>query len=111
MSESNARADNMIEWKDETSYSRGDTERVPRAWAVKVGALKISVHRHIHHDPDVWLLTCAPWFSCHELPSKAAPLAKRQALDLVQERLHAALMALGAGPGAGVDKECLTTAW
>lgn len=84
----------VIEWEDETNYSRGDVERVPRTWAAKGGGLKISVHRHIHHEPDDWLLTCAPWFNCQVLPSKAAPVAKRQALDLVQERLHAALVAL-----------------
>lgn len=85
----------MTEWKDETSYSRSDTERVPRAWVTAGGGLKISVHRHIHHAPDAWLLTCAPWFQCHELRSKAAPIAKQQALDMVRERLSAALVDLG----------------
>ena len=86
----------MIEWKDETCYSRSDVERVPRAWACTVGGVKVSVHRHIHHEPDAWLLTCRPWFECKELPSKAAPIAKRQALDMLQDRLRAALADLGA---------------
>ncbi len=85
-----------MEWEDETSYSRSDTERAPRVWATACAGLKISVHRHIHHAPDAWLLTCAPWFASHELKSKAAPIAKQQALDLVRERLRAALVDLGA---------------
>ena len=77
----------MIEWKDETSYSRSDAERVPRAWVAEAGGLKVSVHRHIHHAPDAWLLTCRPWFECHDLPSKAAPMAKSGGLPLVIGRV------------------------
>jgi hypothetical protein len=85
-----------MEWKDDTSYSRSDAERVPRSWVIEAGGFKLSVHRHIYHAPDAWLLTCHPWFECHALPSKAAPMAKQQALELVRKRLAAALVDLGA---------------
>lgn len=85
----------MIVWRDETSYSRNETKRLPRVWVSTAGGLRVSVHRHIYHAPDAWLLTCPPWFECYALRSKDAPTAKRQALELVRKKLRAAVVALG----------------
>lgn len=46
----------MLEWKDRTSYSRGDKERIPSIWELEVEGLKIVVHKIIHY-PE-WYLSC-----------------------------------------------------
>ena len=46
----------MLEWRDKTSYSRGDKERKPRIWELKVGGLRIVIHRIIHY-PE-WYVSC-----------------------------------------------------
>jgi hypothetical protein len=86
----------VIEWKDETTYSRSNKERAPRVWTAKAGGLTVTVHRHIHFGPHAWLVTCAPWFDCRELPTTGEESAKAQALDLVRQQLHAALAELVA---------------
>lgn len=86
----------MIEWKDETSYSRSDTGRVPRTWVARICGLRVTVSRNIHHAPDAWLLTCAPWFDTKELTVKDGEMAKLQALEWIEQRLRGALLELGA---------------
>lgn len=44
-------------WKDATSYSRNDSERIPTVWELELGEYTIMVHRHIYYK-DTWLLTC-----------------------------------------------------
>ncbi len=46
----------MLEWKDASSYSRNDKERIPTVWELKVGGLRIVVHRIIHY-PE-WYVSC-----------------------------------------------------
>ncbi len=85
-----------MKWSDATSYSRKDTDRTPRAWLAKAGALRIVVTRHCHHDPDVWTLSCDPFFETRELKSKDIEKAKREALDLVDIELSAAFVEIRA---------------
>ena len=47
----------MLEWKDESSYSRGTKEKIPDVLATKIEGFDIKIHRHIHY-PDTWLLSC-----------------------------------------------------
>jgi hypothetical protein len=70
----------MKSWKDITTYSRGETERIPRIWEIEACGIRISVHRHIHYPKDTWLLTCLPFFDCRELSSKDVELAKQEAI-------------------------------
>ena len=46
----------MLEWKDASSYSRSDKERIPTVWALKVEGLRIVIHRIIHY-PE-WYVSC-----------------------------------------------------
>lgn len=84
----------MIKWKDETSY-RG-RHIGPRILVAKVAGLTVVVHRHIHYDPHVWLLTCEPWFDRFELPIQGDDPIKAQAhaLDLIREQLRDAISEL-----------------
>lgn len=45
-------------WKDATSYSRMDTERVPTVFETEIGGCRISVIvGHIYY-PNTWIMTC-----------------------------------------------------
>jgi hypothetical protein len=46
----------MIEWKDTTSYSQSDRERIPRVLTCKIGKYDIILHR-IHGIPGTWYLS------------------------------------------------------
>jgi len=49
-------------WKDATSYSRNDKDRIPQTWEIDLGGnLKLGVTRHRHYESDQWL------FYCHQL--------------------------------------------
>ena len=46
------------EWKDVTSYSRDDKERIPTTFAISVGELRIVITcGHIYYRPD-WVMHC-----------------------------------------------------
>lgn len=72
-----------MKWIDTTSYSQSDKERTPRVWTIKSKSLAITVHRHRHYDPDIWLLSCPHICDCKELKSKDIELAKNEALNYV----------------------------
>jgi len=78
----------MVEWKDISSWSRHDSDEVravPKTWASQIGKFRIIVSRHIHHQPDVWVLTCHPdMFSHVEAASKDIDKAKIQAIEMLR---------------------------
>lgn len=47
----------LIAWKDVTSYSRGNKERIPRILEAEICGFTLTIHRHIH-IPGTWLLSC-----------------------------------------------------
>lgn len=48
----------VTQWRDCTSYSRGDKERVPTSYEIKHGWLRICITcGHIYHRPK-WVLHC-----------------------------------------------------
>jgi len=75
-----------IQWEDITSYSRGDTERIPRWWKASVTGIRLSVgNSHIYYkDNKTWLLTCAPWFDAKALKATNEHDAKAEGLMLVR---------------------------
>jgi len=73
-------------WEDDTSYSRSETNRVPAVWGLKTKTMRISVHRHIHYPPDMWLCSCG-LFDKLALESKDIDAAKAEALRKVHEVL------------------------
>jgi len=72
-----------MKWIDTTSYSHGEKDRTPMAWTIKSKSLAITVHRHRHYDPDIWLLSCPNICDCKELKSKDIELAKNEALSYI----------------------------
>lgn len=45
-------------WTDQTTYKRGDTERIPTTWhCALTDKVSFLVHKHIYYG-DAWLLTC-----------------------------------------------------
>lgn len=74
-----------MNWKDITTYSQNDKERIPRIWHINVGPFRVSVHRHRHYEPDQWLLSTVPaLFDCELLSSGDLEEAKCQALAKLQ---------------------------
>lgn len=73
-------------WADTTSYSRGDTDRIPRTWEIEAPDLRIVVSRWIY-APGSWFLTCAAaGFDRRDMLTDDAETAKAEALQLVAMR-------------------------
>ena len=87
-------------WEDVTSYSRGDTGRVPRSWKYNAGGLKIVVTRHVDY-PGAWILQCDPWFPARLLVSTDVENAKTEAFALVRAKIEIALRSLPPTSQAG----------
>lgn len=87
-------------WRDTSSYSQGDTKRVPTAFRLKSGDLEIVVHRHLHGGADQWFFSCSELrISVQPLKSKKLEAAQKQAIAQVRHRclaLHSAARGLVA---------------
>ena len=84
----------MIEWKDETGYSRNERGRgKPRTWATRIGRVRLVVTRHIHAAEDEWTTVVTPDIFGGRKSLGTVPLedAKATALRLLSEcvtKLH-----------------------
>jgi hypothetical protein len=83
-----------MQWKDISSFSQSDKVREPKTFMAKVGRLSIVVTRHIHHPPDVWVLTCEPWLSQFVIGTGTADEAMELAVITVREKLAETIDAL-----------------
>lgn len=82
-------------WRDTTTFSQSDKERVPRSFERIFGDFRLCVHRHIHYPPDTWLATCHPEiFMQRPLQAKTVADAQHEATLLLQQKLEAALAAI-----------------
>ena len=84
----------MLKWKDETSYSQGETDRTPRVYAARVGMLRAVVHR-LHGIPDQWFFSCEPFTKNRTLKSKKPDTAQQEAETLLVNWLSDATEDLG----------------
>jgi len=88
----------MLEWKNTSSYSQRDKERIPNIWSLFIPGLRISVVRDHRYCPDSWCLHCDPWFDTFSLnldptvENRDAAMAK--AVDLVHKKLTDAIHGL-----------------
>jgi hypothetical protein len=56
------------EWKDVTSFSRDDKDRIPSVWTLQLTRhVRISVVRSHVYDKENWVMHCAPWFDTYSL--------------------------------------------
>ena len=91
----------MTQWKDATSYSRGERGQTePRSWEIRMGheyVVNVTVTRHIDYGNDAWLMLCFPLFPKGKLlESKDLADAKVEALTIVEEALRHAHNAVEA---------------
>lgn len=86
----------MSEWKDVTSHSQGDKERVPKTFEIRLGFIRVVVTRHIYFSPDVWTYRCDGLGdqTNFELQNRDLEGAKKEALERIKPRLEKALDAL-----------------
>lgn len=84
----------MMKWEDITSHSRNQTDRSPRTWMLKAGDLRIIVTRLHGCDQSKWFLRCYPFFDAEQLVPTDTELAKQSAVDLVKQKIDAALYAI-----------------
>jgi hypothetical protein len=77
-------------WKDGTSYSQGDEERIPTLLKCKIKTLEIIVHR-IHGIPG-WYLTCRYLESMHikdhRLNGEDLESCKHQSIAIIKKALY-----------------------
>ena len=74
-----------MNWKDVTT-ARGEKGQV---WAILIGKLRISLHRHILYPPKMWFVTCyALNIEKMQLGEIPVETAKRQALVAVISRIE-----------------------
>lgn len=72
-----------MKWKDETSYSRGDLQQVPRTWVATVGEIDVIVTRKIHLS-GWYLHSRALRIDMYGLNEDGLEAAKREALSVVR---------------------------
>lgn len=71
-----------LNWKDSSSYDRGDKIRIPTSWRLELyDSQVIGVHRHINYHPDQWLLSSSLFDrKCIKLGEKDIEKAKKEAI-------------------------------
>jgi hypothetical protein len=75
-------------WKDATSYSQSDKERVPQTWELRLNTLRVIITRHIWFKPDEWVLSCPELgVDQHMLRSKDLEKAKDEALHFIHAKV------------------------
>ena len=75
----------MKKWKEEKRFGEVVGSNC------RAGAFKISVHRFIGYAPDLWFVSCSPFFNVKELKSKELEEAKCQAAAMVQVKFEEAI--------------------
>jgi len=73
----------MNEWKDISTYTKNDEERIPSIWELRVGKVRLLVHRHLHYEEDQWLMSVHGDVSVTNSPllKKDVDEAKREAIQ------------------------------
>lgn len=80
----------ILKWRDITSYSQGDNERIPKTWELRLEELnyRVIVSRHIYYE-NTWLLTCRNIDIEHfDLETDDIDEAKNKALKIVENHLN-----------------------
>jgi hypothetical protein len=77
-----------LEWKDESSWGRGDVDRTPKTWSAQVGSWRLVVTRR--HQLEGWFVRFGDLFN-YRLEHQDIEGAKREASLLVRDTLMEAL--------------------
>ena len=81
-----------MDWKDSTTYSRGQKERIPTSWTTKTESLSITVTKgHLYYKGE-WVMHC---FAVGmdtvqmKIPADSTPeQAQNRAIEMVKRRLN-----------------------
>jgi len=86
----------MIQWKDASSWSRGEEDRSqPKTWQATIGIFRVLVHRHIHYPANDWLASYEPRvLPMTPLSSRGIDEAKREAVAKLMAVCEAAIKAM-----------------
>lgn len=76
-----------MEWIDITSYTKGDTQRIPRTYKADLVGIVIILTRHIDY-PDSWLLRCSELYLERDLETDDIEVAKEITIGRVKHALH-----------------------
>lgn len=71
-------------WKDASTYSRDDPERVPYAWEAKIAGERAVLVRGHRYNPDKFVISFGPWFVLKEVG--------RSDMDVKAAQITAAVM-------------------
>lgn len=83
-----------MQWKDETSYSRGDKERVPTTFTATCGPLMLAVTSGHVYYPGRWVGHCRPLFDTKPLKATSREEAQAEVVQLAREWMNAAAAGL-----------------
>ena len=75
-----------MNWKDETSYSQSEKERIPRTWSVKLADMRLVVTRS--HGLEGWFVDSAIT-GRRQLKSEEVAPAQIEALKMVRAIVNA----------------------
>ena len=81
-----------MNWKDTSSYSRGQTDRVPHCWTLKIEEISIDVINAHRDDPGAWVMHCYAlgiekrWL---KIPRESTPeQAQSAAIKIVKDHVY-----------------------
>ena len=79
-----------MKWKDITTYSQGDKERIPCWWKANLETIDLRVgNKHIYVEEDKWIMHCEKFgFDIHILESDNEEDAKKEAVELVKAKIR-----------------------
>lgn len=77
-----------MEWKDITSYSQRDKDKIPRILECKLSNnISVIVHKHIYYENE-WLLSCKfLGYNCIQLGTEDIKNAQTKAIVRVKDGL------------------------
>lgn len=86
----------MTQWKDTTTYRRGDTERKPTCWSLNINRrMSLTVLTGHIYNPDQWVMHFNPFLDTHDLGLPAdqhtAEEAQEKALTIAKDILSKAM--------------------
>lgn len=87
----------MAEWRDITSYSQRDQQRIPQSWELDCGRIRLVVTRR--HGLEGWYVSADGFFSYSALGSADIEHAKVEAMERLKGELTIALDSLESSNG------------
>jgi hypothetical protein len=85
----------VINWKDITSYTKTEKERLPRSFQSEGLSATLTVHRHRDYDGEQWLLSVySLGINNQKLKSKDTIKAQKEAIDFLKNKLQGILAEL-----------------